>query len=36
MEPGEVEAPKFKFEFKEGLQLNWRHIIDEIDITELL
>ena len=35
-EPGEIEAPAFKFEFKEGLALNWRHIINEIDILQLL
>ena len=36
MEPGEIEVPPFKFEFKEGLVLNWRHIIDQINIPELL
>ncbi len=36
MEPGEIEPPSFKFEFKEGLELNWRHIIDNISITDLL
>jgi hypothetical protein len=30
MEPGEIEVPAFKFEFKEGLVLNWRQIIDEV------
>ena len=36
MEPGEIEVPVFKFEFKEGLVLNWRQIIDEVQIEELL
>ena len=36
MEPGEIDVPNFKFEFKEGLVLNWRHIIDEINIPEIL
>ena len=36
MEPGEIEAPNFKFEFKQGLQLNWRHIIDNINIPDVL
>jgi transcription initiation factor IIF auxiliary subunit len=35
-EPGEIEAPVFKFEFKQGLPLNWRHITNEIDILSLL
>ena len=36
MEPGEIEPPSFKFEFKEGLELNWRHIIDCINIPDIL
>ena len=36
MEPGEIEPPNFKFEFKQGLQLNWRHVIDNINITDVL
>ena len=36
MEPGEIEIPQFKFEFKRGLVLNWRHIIENISITDLL
>ena len=36
MEPGEIEIPAFKFEFKEGMPLNWRHILDQINITEVL
>ena len=36
MEPGEIETPNFKFEFKEGMQLNWRHIIDNINIPDVL
>ena len=36
MEPGEIDVPNFKFEFKEGLVLNWRHIIEQISIPDLL
>jgi hypothetical protein len=34
MEPGEL--PAFKFEFQQGLGLNWRHITDNISIPDLL
>ncbi len=36
MEPGEIEPPPFAFTFQPNSVLNWRQIINEVNINDLL